>query len=98
MNPVSGPIPFRVAQAYGVPAPQRANPVAPITQVQRATDAAQQNPGIRRLIGGAVPGGIDFSGDTPQPSESALQMYHHPADRNAAATGVEVGRRLDIEA
>ena len=28
----------------------------------------------------------------------AMPIYRHPADRNTAATGVEVGRRLDLSA
>jgi len=33
------------------------------------------------------------------PAESgSLQMYRHPADKNAAATGVSVGRAVDLDA
>ncbi len=31
-----------------------------------------------------------------QPSSGSLPMYRHPADRNAAATGVVLGKSLDI--
>ncbi len=49
-----------------------------------------------RLVAGIVPGGIDFSGDSPQPRRASLPLYRHPADRNAAATGVELGRSVDL--
>jgi hypothetical protein len=46
-----------------------------------------------------VPGAIDFNGETPMPSEGAsLAMYRNPAAKNAAATGVETGRRVDLSA
>lgn len=60
-----------------------------------ARDQRQTN--LSRLVAGVVPGRVDFSGDTPQPSGSeALPMYRRPADRNAAATGVQAGRLIDV--
>ena len=57
-------------------------------------DAAREK--LARLIAARVPGGIDFSSDEPMPSESAIPMYRHPADRNVAATTMS-GRLLDLE-
>ena len=51
----------------------------------------------RALLGAAVPGRVDFSASTPMPS-AALAMYAHPADRNAAATGVHAGKLIDTRA
>lgn len=57
----------------------------------------QRRTNLSRLVAGAVPGRVDFSGDTPQPSGSeALPMYRRPAERNAAATGVQAGRLIDV--
>ena len=50
---------------------------------------------VTRLIGAVVPGKVDFSGDTPR-QESSLPLYRHPADKNTAATGVQVGRVVDL--
>jgi hypothetical protein len=100
-------IPFRVAQAYGVkPAAQvsrispAANGAAPITQTGAAQDSTRPSSELsaagKRLVAGVVPGRVDFSGEHPVQSQPALQMYRHPADKNAAATGVAVGRKLDV--
>lgn len=99
--------PFRVAQAYGVnPAAQvqRVSPQA-TSGVQRtqaaegvapSAPAQRLSPAGRALVAGVVPGGVDFSGDAPRPTQGALAMYRHPADKNAAATAVNVGRALDV--
>ena len=53
-----------------------------------------------RMVAATVPGRVDFFADASDPSASsalALPMYRHPADRNAAATGVNAGRVLDVE-
>jgi len=98
MDPViPSSIPFHVAKAYGLlNSPQ----VRAVQMSQRldATGNRQPNANLRSLVAGVVPGGIDFSGDQPTPTDSALPMYTHPADRNAAATGVQLGRVLDIKA
>lgn len=59
---------------------------------------------IASLVAARVPGSIDFTvADdgvfTPGPaaeSAGALQLYRRPADLNAAATGVTLGRSLDV--
>ena len=54
---------------------------------------------IRPLVGAMVPGSIDFSASVPQQSSGlggGLAMYRHPYDKNAAATGVESGKAIDV--
>lgn len=101
--------PFHLARAYNAkpvePVSNRITltPVDPIARVgseQRAS--VLEDPQIRRLVGAVVPGGINFESmgaeGTASPSAAALPMYRHPSDRNAAATGVHVGRALDVSA
>lgn len=53
----------------------------------------------RGLVAALVPGRIDFSGDEPvQARPGAMPIYRHPADKNAAATGIHAGRLIDTEA
>jgi len=52
------------------------------------------------LVAARVPEAVDFS-DAREPTARAsgsLSIYRHPADRNAAATGVDLGRALDLNA
>lgn len=73
-------------------------PVQPVARVgsgQESTSNAKDS--TRRLVAGVVPGKVDFSADTPRPSDSsALAFYRHPADKNSAATSVQLGRSLDV--
>ncbi|MFG0252248.1 MAG: hypothetical protein ACF8NJ_05175 [Phycisphaerales bacterium JB038] len=84
----------------GIYSPQlggRATPPVPARQEVQATDPAVGRAAqVMRIVAGVVPGGIDFSGETPQPSAGTLPLYRHPAERNAAATGVELGRTIDL--
>lgn len=50
----------------------------------------------QKLVAAQVPGRVDFSGDQPAPAPGTLAMYRHPADKNAAATAVSLGRSLDV--
>lgn len=99
-----------LAQAYGVAV---SRPVRPVVAAQGVEPVARIRPGAEpaakpevsptaRLVGATVPGGIDFSADVPQPgpgrSAQAMAMYRHPADKNAAATGVTAGRLVDLSA
>lgn len=104
--------PYHIARAYGVKNASPAAPAqsarftgqAANTQavqspvVQSQGSGAQTLPSAaQRLVAAVVPGRVDFSGSTPQPGAgSGLQMYRHPADRNAAATGVMLGKSLDV--
>lgn len=85
-------MPLRLATAYGV-----SRPAAP----QRATPSASPLPvasGIANLVAAKVPQKMDFEvpASMQRPDTGSFAMYRHPADKNAAATGVELGRRLDI--
>lgn len=91
--------PYHIARAYGVQGGASAASVRPV-QNSAATQSVQssekQPSAAQRLVAAVVPGRVDFSGATPQPGVNALQMYRHPAERNAAATGVMLGRSLDV--
>lgn len=53
----------------------------------------------QRLIAGRIAGKADFSRLTEVVLDSpVLPLYPNPAAKNAAATGVELGRRLDLNA
>ena len=61
------------------------------TGVQRAAD---------QLLAGSVNTRVDFLDTNPpaaKPAGSPLAFYRHPADTNAAATSIDLGRRLDVE-
>jgi len=54
-----------------------------------------------RLIAAIVPGSVSF-GDgiatqamTAKPATDRLPFYRHPADKNAAATAIDLGSRID---
>jgi hypothetical protein len=93
-----------MARAYGLPA----RPVQPIGRVQadagrvggsdRSFDSFQfVQPGSRaesRLGAATVAGGVSFESGRAQ---SGLPMYTNPALRNAAATGVQLGRMIDAQ-
>jgi hypothetical protein len=89
-------MPYRVARAYGA---RPAALAAPAEQASASAPASPlRSPNVDRLVAGIAPGGIDFETPAgPAPSVERLAMYRHPADRNAAATGVSVGRLLDLE-
>lgn len=98
--------PAHIARAYGLSGAESSGPVGRIGRQGRVEavaedrDAPSKTPGSgRQLVAGVVPGGVDFSGDAAQPAEAraSLAMYRHPADKNAAATGVSVGRTLDVQ-
>ena len=93
--------PYHISRAY-----QTAVPGAllgqHITPAQRLAAPAQPGPvsplmnlAAQRIVAGLVPGKVDFSGDTPSPS--SLPLSRHPADKNAAATGVNAGKMIDVE-
>lgn len=54
--------------------------------------------GAARLVAAGVPGRVSFSEAGGATATNAMAMYRHPADRNAAATGVHAGRVLDVTA
>lgn len=103
MSTIGPTNPHHVARAYALRPPVSLAPQRPAADVARtATPSSfpvqtRYNASMAGLIGAQVPGGIDFSGDTPRPGAHTLPLYRHPADRNAAATGVHAGRMLDVE-
>lgn len=90
--------PYHIARAYGLNTAARTHQQAPATGPQRVQEqqAAVTPSNAQRLVAAVVPGRVDFSGAQAQPSSGTLPMYRHPADRNAAATGVVLGKSLDI--
>ncbi|MEL7472398.1 MAG: hypothetical protein AAGK04_03705 [Planctomycetota bacterium] len=104
------PIPFhpqtqRLAQAYGVrptsAVPTPPTPEARPVEVPKPTLAdkiAGKAAGpVERLVAGVVPGAITFEDGEAKATTEGLAFYRHPADQNAAATGVQAGRVLDVE-
>jgi hypothetical protein len=90
--------PSQLARAYGLPAPapvQRLAPTAPMHGAE--TPGAKPAAPVGRLVGAVVPGKVSFAGDVPT-QEGAIAFYRHPADKNAAATGVSAGRMVDLTA
>ncbi len=95
--------PFHISRAYqtAVPGAIRGMNVTPAERlaapVQPGPVNQLTNLSARRIVAGIVPGKVDFSGSTPAPAPTALPMYRHPADKNAAATAVNAGKVIDIE-
>lgn len=54
-----------------------------------------------RLIAAIVPDGVSFgdgiatSAKTAKPADDPMPFYRHPADKNAAATAINLGSRID---
>ena len=89
------PMSLRLANAYGVsraPSVQRAATPTPL--------AAPASSGLAGLVAAKVPQTMDFEvpASVRRTETGSFAMYRHPADKNAAATGVELGRRLDMNA
>jgi hypothetical protein len=96
--------PFHIARAYQIGGTARSTgngATMHTARVERSSTAGSVTPSMnvntRRLVAGSVPGKIDFSGGVPTQSVAALPMYRNPAEKNAAATGVNAGRMIDIE-
>lgn len=107
INPsVPSTIPFHVAKAYGIkPVAQVSRQTQGMTQTAGTSQVSaggsiDQSKKLsvagQSLVAAVVPGRVDFSGEEPRQVGGALQMYRHPADKNAAATAVNVGRRIDV--
>ncbi len=103
---------FRAVRSYGASAPAARDSVTTASgltvrpmdtsrQVDQSTiETSRKLESARKMVAAKVSGGIDFStGNVRSSSVSvpgALPLYRHPADKNAAATGVDLGRRLDV--
>lgn len=101
--------PSRAAVAPGALAPNpiesRAARVADIASVSgvRSPEVAARITGVdsaanvSRLVAAAVPGRVSFEGeDASLSAPGSYTMHGRPADRNAAAVGVQTGRSIDI--
>ena len=91
------------AQTQAVTQTQTQAQTQPIGRIERAdqADLSKVTSGIGRLLAARVEqpafeGVSAPSAPVTQPTTDAMAFYHHPADRNAAATGVDLGRSLDI--
>lgn len=51
----------------------------------------------RALVAANVQAPVSFQPAAAKPGADAMPLYRHPADANAAATGVALGRTLDVE-
>lgn len=76
-------------------------PIGQIRPAQAAPVGAKPGADPSRLVAARVET-IDLSRDVAtiqgKPGAAgAYPMYRHPADRNTAATGVEIGRSLDVQ-
>ena len=95
-GPVAPTNPFHLARAYGVAG---AAPVRPVGS-PGVEHAAPMRPALAasRLVAGIVPGGVSFDAPPEQGASAgrSLELYRRPADRNTAATGVGLGRVIDV--
>ncbi|GJM19802.1 MAG: hypothetical protein DHS20C14_20150 [Phycisphaeraceae bacterium] len=99
--------PTRGSNPQGPPAPSQRSPEARAQQTIDQVDIGASRaaaPGLNKLVAGQVDRPA-IQGDAPalptqprpaNPNADAIGLYAHPADRNAAATGVSLGRQIDI--
>lgn len=90
--------PYHIARAYGLQNARAVSGIRPAQQTAELKAPAQTAlpSAAQKLVAAVVPGRVDFSGPAPQPSAGPLAFYRHPADKNAAATSVSLGKSLDI--
>lgn len=102
---IGGSFPIHIARAYGARPAQSSAPSAPIKAIappsrpdQTPNGSAAPGQTIDKLIGGQVNQSVNFDiTSTPvNPAGNALQLYTRAADKIEAATGVLLGRSLDI--
>jgi hypothetical protein len=113
MDAVSPPsYPFHLAKAYAAAAPVRPaaafptittaagltiRPSGDVVELSGARPAALDL-SVQRLAAARVEKAPDFAAPPATLSGPSLPMYRHPADRNIAATGVQLGRTIDFSA
>jgi hypothetical protein len=72
----------------------------PLARIGQDVGVSKPDSDPSRLVAARVDP-IDLARDVAQiagrPTDGALPMYRHPADRNQAATAVALGRALDIK-
>lgn len=90
--------PFHLAKAYSAATPS-ARSAAPGNgkSVDTVEISKPRAAGIGGLVAGKVAVKPNFAAG-PAAESGALPMYRHPADKNAAATGVSLGRAVDLNA
>lgn len=88
---------YSLADLLGTRAPAR--PAAPSTEARAAAAvdrldlaSAPSAPKTNPLVAARVRTPVDFAPTAAAP----MDIYRHPADRNAAATGVRLGTSLDV--
>jgi len=98
---IRGPIPFRVAAAYGfTPKPNVAPAPSPITP--NAVDRFEPTTLLGGKVNSAINRGVGFDGDhenataPTKNSNGALPLYSRSAEQVEAATRVALGQRIDI--
>jgi hypothetical protein len=90
--------PFHLAKAYSAAMPgARSAAAGAAKSVDSVEISKPRAAGVGGLVAGKVAVKPDFAA-APAPDSGALQMYRHPADKNAAATGVSLGRAVDLNA
>lgn len=67
-------------------------------QIQNPQTSAARARIVSKLVAATVPGKVDFSNNAAPAPTTSIPLYKHPADKNAAATGVFSGRAIDVEA
>jgi hypothetical protein len=96
------PLSVRPAQApQSIRPAERTEPIAQIGAVKPAASEPRPAADPSRLVAAKVDP-IDLARDVDSIGGRATgvngyPMYRHPADRNQAATGVAVGRSLDVQ-
>lgn len=99
MSSIPPSIPFKLANAYGVQ-PIRVKPIAQPPAAQAAAPANSQTKpqrGADSLLAGSTGTSINFDAQQTPPEPGKLAFYRHPADTNAAATAIDLGRSLDVQ-
>jgi hypothetical protein len=88
--------PFHVAKAYTQPASRPAAPSSKTQSIDKVELSKPRAKSVDTLVAGKVTVPANFKPARPSASADSLPMYHHPADKNAAATGISLGRTLDL--
>lgn len=101
-------LPFRLLEAYGAPntapRPVPSPPGRDVPRVLNDVDTveltaprhpAPRSDGPQRLVAATVTVPVDFNAARTSTTADTLAMYRHPADKNAAATAVNIGRAFD---
>jgi hypothetical protein len=91
-GPIAPTNPFHIARAYGVD-PARPAPAASANAGQ--VNGPKSAQAVSQLVAAVVPGRVDFDSARPATGDS-MELYRRPADRNIAATGVGLGKVIDV--